>query len=411
MHHRGAAGLLVLAIMASPLPAQTEAEFQAWRHMLVDKYLVPSGIKDPRVIRSMRDTPRHEFLPPQSRKLAYYDLGVGLLIGEKQTLSSPLIVAQMTQALKPAATDKVLEIGTGSGYQTAVLSPLVKDVYTIEILPALAKKAKRTLDRLGYKNVHTKVGDGYLGWPEAAPFTKIIVTCSPEKVPQPLIDQLADGGIMVVPVGERYSQTLYAFTKKKGKLEAEALLPTFFVPMTGKAEAARARKPDPANPRLLNGSFEEEPYFASGDGQPGWYYERQVTRRTSDQAPDGKHYIEFENTEPNQRAHLFQGFAIDGRKVSKIKVSGWVKTEKVVGDQQRYRVCCINIRLFDDQRQQVQPKQPILIGPFVGTSGWHKVQQTFLVPREAREGLFGIGLFGATGIACFDKLEMKRVAK
>jgi protein-L-isoaspartate(D-aspartate) O-methyltransferase len=411
IYKRGAAGLLLLTIMASLLPAQTESEFREWRHMLVDKYLVPSGIKDPRVIQSMRDTPRHEFLPSKNRKLAYFDMGVGLLIGEKQTMSSPLIVAQMTEALKPAATDKVLEIGTGSGYQTAVLSPLVKEVYSIEILPALAKNAKLALDRLGYKNVHTKVGDGFLGWPEAAPFNKIIITCSPEKVPQPLIDQLVEGGIIVVPVGERYSQTLYAFTKKKGKLEGEALLPTLFVPMTGKAEASRARKPDPANPRLINGSFEEEPHFAYGEGQPGWYYERQVTRRTSGRAPDGNHYIEFENTDPNQRAHLFQGFAIDGRKVSKIEVSGWVRTEKVVGDQQRYRVCCINIRLFDEKRQQVQPKQPIFIGPFVGTSGWHKVHKTFLVPREAREGVFGIGLFGATGIASFDKLEMKKVAR
>jgi protein-L-isoaspartate(D-aspartate) O-methyltransferase len=402
---------LWLTIIAAPLPAQTEAEFKEWRHTLVDKYLVPSGIDDPRVIRSMRDTPRHEFMPPETRKLAYLDSGMGVLIGEKQTISSPLIVAQMTQALKPAATDKVLEIGTGSGYQTAVLSPLVKEVYSIEIVPSLAEKAKRTLERLGYKNVHTKTGDGYLGWPAAAPFNKIIATCSPEKVPQPLIDQLAEGGLMVVPLGERYTQTLYVFTKEKGKLKREALLPTFFVPMTGKAEDSRERKPDPANPRLINGSFEEEPQYASKGGQPGWYYERLVTRRTSDQAPDGKHYIEFENTEPGNRAHLFQGFAIDGRKVTKLEVSGWVKTEHVVNDAQRYQFACINIRLFDDHRRPVQLKQPLLIGPFRGTQGWHKVHKTFAVPREARDGIFGIGLFGATGIVCFDKLEMKKVEK
>src|SRR5262249_39247468 len=146
---------------------------------------------------------------------SYYDMG--LPIGNQQAISSPLIVSQMTQALKTQPTDKVLEIGTGSGYQAAVLSPLVKDVYTIEIVEPLGKKAKQTLDRLGkYKNVHTKTGDGYQGWPEFAPFDKIIVTCSPEKVPQPLIDQLADGGMMVIPVGERYTQTLYLFTKKGG---------------------------------------------------------------------------------------------------------------------------------------------------------------------------------------------------
>ncbi|HZZ77168.1 MAG TPA: protein-L-isoaspartate(D-aspartate) O-methyltransferase [Gemmataceae bacterium] len=402
-----AALILLLTFMATRLPAQTPAEFEEWRHTLVDKLLVPSGIKDPRVVKSMRDTPRHEFMPANLRKFAYYDMG--LPIGEKQTISSPLIVAQMTQALHPKANDKVLEIGTGSGYQTAVLSPLVKDVYTIEIVESLGKNAKRTLERLGYKNVHAKVGDGYLGWPEFAPFSKIIATCSPEKVPQPLIDQLADGGTLVAPVGERYTQTLYVFTKKKDKLERVALLPTVFVPMTGKAEATREHKPDPANPRLVNGGFEEDPHFVSAGGQPGWYYERQVTRRTDDHAPEGKHFIEFKNTQPNLGAHLIQGFAIDGRKVNKIEVSGWVKTDNVVAGMQPDQAGFIRIRLFDEQRQQLS--KALVIGPFVGTSGWHKVHKTFDVPKEAREGIIGIGLFGATGVGCFDQLELKKVAK
>src|SRR5207237_10095756 len=145
---------------------------------------VPAGITDARVVQSMRDTPRHEFVPLDQRAKAYYDMG--LAIGKSQTISSPLIVAQMTQAIKPQATDKVLEIGTGSGYQAAVLSPLVKDVYSIEIVPELGASAKRVLSRLGYKNVFTKVADGFLGWPDKAPFNKIIITCSPENVPQPL---------------------------------------------------------------------------------------------------------------------------------------------------------------------------------------------------------------------------------
>jgi protein-L-isoaspartate(D-aspartate) O-methyltransferase len=406
MQYRSAATLLLLATMLAPLPAQGQNDFDAKRHRLVDKILVPSGIKDPRVVQSMRDTPRHEFLAPAQQKLAYFDMGLPL--DEKQTMSSPLIVAQMTQALKPAAADKVLEIGTGSGYQTAVLSPLVKEVYTIEIVESLGKKAKRALDRLGYKNVHTRIGDGFLGWPEAAPFTKIIATCSPEKVPQPLIDQLADGGMMVIPVGERYSQTLYLFTKKKDKLEQEALLPTLFVPMTGKAEAARQQKPDPANPHLVNGSFEEEPNFVSPGGQPGWYYERLVTRRADDRAPDGKHYVEFRCKEPSFEAHLFQGFAIDGRKVPKLEVSGWVKTDDVVAGKLRDQVPYITIQLYDEERRQLRT---MMVGPFVGTSDWHEVRKTFVVPREAREGILGIGLFGATGVACFDKMGLKKVAK
>ena len=152
----------------------------------------------------------------------------------------------------------MLEIGTGSGYQAAVLSPLVKDVYSIEIVESLGKHAAQTLKRLKYTNVHTKIGDGYLGWPEHAPFDKIIVTCSPEKVPQALVDQLKEGGRMIVPVGERYQQVLYLFKKKDGKLINEALRPTLFVPMTGTAEDEREIKPDPLHPKLVNGGFEEQ---------------------------------------------------------------------------------------------------------------------------------------------------------
>src|SRR5262245_63778246 len=187
-------GLLLLLLQDFQY-AQTPAEFEQWRHKLVDQILVPAGITDPQVVQSMRDTPRHEFVPLDQRAKAYYDMG--LAIGSSQTISSPLIVAQMTQALKPQPTDKVLEIGTGSGYQAAVLSGLVKEVYSIEIVPELSNTARNTLRRLGtYKNVFTRTGDGYKGWPEKAPFNKIIVTCSPEKPPQDLIDQLADGGLM-----------------------------------------------------------------------------------------------------------------------------------------------------------------------------------------------------------------------
>src|SRR5690606_3509491 len=235
---------------------QTEAEYSAARRRMVDQAIIGAGITNPRVIQSMLDTPRHEFVPATNRRLAYYDMAIA--IGDQQTISSPFIVAYMTEALDPQPDDKVLEIGTGSGYQAAILSPLVKEVYTIEIVESLGKNAERTLTNLGYKNVFVKVGDGYLGWPEKAPFDKIIVTCNPEKVPQPLVDQLAEGGMMVVPVGERYQQTLFLFTKEDGKLKAKALRPTLFVPMTGKAEDAREVKPDPLRPKVVNGSFEEE---------------------------------------------------------------------------------------------------------------------------------------------------------
>src|SRR6266700_1372972 len=172
------------------------------RNRMVDEEVIAAGVKDPRVIKSMRSTPRHEFVVQSQWPQAYFDMS--LPIGEGQTISPPVIVAYMTEQLDPQPTDKVLEIGTGSGYQAAVLSPLVKDVYSIEIVEQLGKHAKLTLDRLKYTNVHTKIGDGYLGWPDQAPFDKIIVTCSPEKVPQALVDQLKEGGRMIVPVGEPY---------------------------------------------------------------------------------------------------------------------------------------------------------------------------------------------------------------
>jgi protein-L-isoaspartate(D-aspartate) O-methyltransferase len=397
-------GVAVWGALVVPAAAQTRAQFDQARKQLVDRVLIPSGVTHPRVIQAMRDTPRHEFVPLAVRSKAYLDMA--LPIGEQQTISSPLIVAQMTQALDPQPTDKVLEIGTGSGYQAAVLSPLVKEVYSIEIVESLGKTAARTLQRLGYNNVYTKIGDGYLGWPEHAPFDKIIVTCSPEKPPQPLIDQLAEGGLMLIPMGQRYSQTLYLLRKKDGQLQSQALLPTLFVPMTGKAEAERQVRPDPANPQLVNGSF-EEPAFPGG-GQPGWYYERQVTWKTDEQAPDGQHYVEFVNTEAGLSAHLLQGLALDGRQVPYLEVSGYVKTENVVPGEHLDQAPYIAVTLYDDQRRELTV---LTIGPFRGTSGWSRQSRTFRVPPQTREAIFRIGLFGATGKASFDKLELKKASR
>jgi protein-L-isoaspartate(D-aspartate) O-methyltransferase len=141
----------------------------------------------------------------------------------------------MTEQLRPSSSDRVLEIGTGSGYQAAVLAELVAEVYSIEIIEPLAKTAEATLERLGYKNVQVKVGDGYKGWPEHAPFDAIIVTCAPDRVPQSLVDQLKDGGRMVIPVGDRFAQELYLLEKKNGQLKQSATLPVRFVPMAGEA--------------------------------------------------------------------------------------------------------------------------------------------------------------------------------
>ena len=209
--------------------APTSADFAALRQRIVEHQLKVRGIKDERVLAAMAKVPREEFIPVAARLSAYED--GPLPIGYKQTISQPYVVAFMTEQLRPRPSDRVLEIGSGSGYQAAILAELVADIYTIEIVEPLAKSAEATLQRLGYKNVHIKVGDGYKGWPEEAPFDAIIVTCAPEKVPQPLVDQLKDGGRMVIPVGERFAQQLYLLEKKNGQLKESATLPVRFVPM------------------------------------------------------------------------------------------------------------------------------------------------------------------------------------
>jgi protein-L-isoaspartate(D-aspartate) O-methyltransferase len=208
---------------------------------MVERHLVDRGIKNPRVLDAFRTVPRHRFLAPKTQRLAYDDESIP--IGEGQTITPPYDVAFMTEVLDPKPSDKVYEVGTGSGYQSAILSRLVKEVYSVEIKPPLGERAAAVHKALGYTNIHTRIGDGYVGWPEAAPFDAIIVTCAPQKIPQPLIDQLKEGGRMVIPLGARYHQIVHLIVKRGGKLIDKELKPTLFVPMTGRAleEAAGAR--------------------------------------------------------------------------------------------------------------------------------------------------------------------------
>jgi len=229
--------LAVLAALFMTEPVL--ADEAAARQRMVDEQLTVPGrdIQNPKVLEAMRSVPRHLLVPENVRAAAYQDRP--LPIGYGQTISQPFIVAFMTEKLDPQPGDRVLEIGTGSGYQAAILSGLVKEVYTIEIVEELARRAERDLAELGYDNVHVRAGDGYLGWPEAAPFDSIIVTCAPEQIPPALVEQLREGGRMVIPVG-RGIQELYLMQKKDGKVEVQSILPVRFVPMTGKAEESAA---------------------------------------------------------------------------------------------------------------------------------------------------------------------------
>jgi len=218
--------------------AEEDPFFTNARKMMVKHDLAGRDITDKRVLDVMGRIPRHAFVSKDLEKKAYADHP--LPIGEGQTISQPYVVALMTQSLKLRGDERVLEIGTGSGYQAAVLAEIVKEVYTIEIRERLTQKAEKTLNSLGYKNIKVKTGDGYFGWKEYAPFDAIIVTCAANHIPPPLLDQLKDGGRLIIPLGSTaYYQTLTLIKKLKGKLNVEHISDVRFVPMTGEAERRR----------------------------------------------------------------------------------------------------------------------------------------------------------------------------
>jgi len=207
-----------------------KGDLKAMREKMVETQIKARGVKDPRVLSALLKVERHRFVPEEHLNSAYSDQP--LPIGEGQTISQPYIVALMTELLELKGEEKVLEIGTGSGYQAAILGELAKEVYTIEIIESLASMAKKRLSEFGYQNIKVKAGDGYLGWPEAAPFDAIILTAAPDHIPRPLIEQLKEGGRMVVPVGT-YTQELKKIIKRSGKIETTDIIPVVFVPMTG----------------------------------------------------------------------------------------------------------------------------------------------------------------------------------
>jgi len=222
-------GVTTTTVLQTEDPRFTEA-----REHMVKFDLMGRDITDERVLRAMAKVPRHEFVPRDLRDKAYADHP--LPIGYGQTISQPYIVALMTQSLALEKKDRVLEIGTGSGYQAAVLAEMVDEVYTIEIIEELAERANKTLRDLGYENVEVKTGDGYFGWEEHAPFDAIIVTCAANHIPPPLIDQLNDGGRLIIPLGStKYYQTLTLVEKRNGSLETKYITSVRFVPMTGEA--------------------------------------------------------------------------------------------------------------------------------------------------------------------------------
>ena len=231
--------LFFLSILfLSITPAYSQDVYEKKRQIMVEKDIRGRGITDKKVLDVMGKTPRHLFVEGHLMDAAYEDYP--LPIDEGQTISQPYVVALMTEALRLKPSDRVLEIGTGSGYQAAILAEIVKEVYTIEIRKGLADKAEKRLKEMGYKNVKVKYGDGYFGWEEYTPFDAIIITAAANHIPPPLIKQLKEGGRLIIPLGSTvYSQTLILAIKRKGELNLEEITSVRFVPMIGEAEKAR----------------------------------------------------------------------------------------------------------------------------------------------------------------------------
>jgi len=395
------AGLLVLVLFGAAwwdgrAGAEEPDSYRAARLQMVEEDIEREGITNGAVLQAMRHVPRHLFVSPDLRSKAYYDQA--LPIGHKQTITPPYLVAYMTALPDPQPTDRVLEIGTGSGYQAAVLSVIVKEVYSIEIIEALGRQAAKRLQELGYTNVQVKIGDGYKGWPEHAPFDKIIVTCSPESVPQPLVDQLRDGGKMIIPLGERYQQAFHLFEKREGKLVRTRLVPTLFVPMTGKAEDLRKTKPDSAHPRIRNGGFEEQT-----DGQlDAWYHVRQATIEHA-AAPEGKAYVTFNNAEPGRNAGMLQGIGVNGLRVKSLRLSLWVKAERAQVGEQPTELPGLVLHFYDGDSRQVGSSA---VGPWLGSFRWKRFMAEAAVPPQAQVAILSIGLNGGTGSLSVDDVKL-----
>ncbi|MBI2478864.1 MAG: protein-L-isoaspartate(D-aspartate) O-methyltransferase, partial [Planctomycetia bacterium] len=255
------------------------------------------------------------------------------------------------------------------------------------------------LRKLGYGNVHVRVGDGFQGWPEHAPFDKIVVTCSPETIPQPLVDQLKEGGKLLIPLGKRYQQSLCLITKRAGKLERQVLESTFFVPMTGHAEEVRSEKQDDGVPVLANGSFE---ILTAGKTPANWYYLRQSQIVSDTKSPHETRYLKLSNATPGRAAQVLQATGLDGRRFNEIELSLAVRANDVTLPEDD-SFSGIDIRFYDEQRNQVGSAK---FGPWHGKAPWAEYSTLFLIPADTRLLMISVGLFGATGELDIDNIRL-----
>ncbi len=246
-----------------------------------------------------------------------------------------------------------------------------------------------------------RVGDGFQGWPDKAPFDKIIVTCSPESIPQPLVDQLREGGQMIIPVGERYRQNLYRVTKRNGQLVREPLEATLFVPMTGAAETERRVQPDPEHPSIFNGGFEA---VVGESNQPaGWHYLRRGSAVASTDAPEGQRFLAFANDQAGVGCQALQGFPVDGRKISRLVLSCVVRGAGIAEDPTTLGTAMAIVTFYDDRRAAIDDAQ---LGPWKGDFPWRRETAELRVPLGAREAILSIGLHGGSGKFDVDDIQL-----
>lgn len=395
--------ILTIPLLCSGIVmGQKRDRFESARQLMVQKVIKAEGISDQRVLSAMMSVPRHKFVSGTLWGQAYSDNA--LPIGAQQTISAPYIVAYMTEILSVEPEHRVLEIGTGSGYQAAVLASIAKDVYSIEIVESLAKSASQRLEELGYDNVHVQHGDGYKGWPEVAPFDRIIVTCSPESVPEPLITQLKEGGRMIIPMGERYQQAFYLMKKEDGALVQERLVSTLFVPMTGDAEEARRIQPDSNRPQVVNGGFEID---ANDDGRlDGWHYQRQSAMCT-DEPMGGSFCHRFQNSVAGEASQILQGTGINGKKLGAVDFSIWARQDGVVTPVGQSPAGLV-VHFYDSVRRELGHQ---VVFRWRGTGNWQQFRRRILVPPSAREMIVRIGLNGSTGTLDVDSFQFAAVSR
>ena len=335
--------------------------------------------------------PRHEFVPSHAAEPGLRGFR-RCSIGYKQTITWPFVVAFMTEALDPQPTDRVLEIGTGTGYQAAVLSLLVDEVDSIEIIPALGKAAEKRLKRLGYKNVKTKIGDGYLGWPERAPFDKIILTCSPEKIPQPLVDQLKEGGGWSCRWAAAMSRRSPCSRKSRAGSSGRSLLPTLFVPMTGRSDKERTIKPDPLHPEIRNGGFEER----EANGPLRRLVLPAAMKANDRDAAEGRVCVPSSTTKSRASGRRpCKAMGIDGSRIASLAVqSEMSRRQNVVDGAQPFEKAGLQVSFHNFRRLMGDVDRHPLRRH---STDWRTANGAVPVPEEARETVIRVGLNGATG--------------